>query len=61
MRSAPEQNARPAPVSNTARIVRIGFDCGGGGAQVLDQLQIEGVQSVGPVERDKSNVFAPLE
>ncbi len=61
MRSAPEQKARPEAVSTTARMSWIRVDGGGGRAQIGDHPAIQGIQSVGPVERHLGDAVSPLE
>ena len=39
----------------------IGFDGGGGCAQIRDQLEIQGIQSVRTVEGDEDNVIPALD
>jgi hypothetical protein len=54
-----EATARPGQQNGANR--GIGSDGGGGGAQILDEWQIQCVEFVGSIERDVGDVVSSLE
>ena len=60
LRSAPEENARPAPVITTARTSSSSGGGLDGGPQVQAELLVPGVHRLGAVQRDAQLAAAPL-
>ena len=56
VRSRPEQNPRPAPVSTTTRQSLLAAMASSERVQLLDQLVVQRVELLGPVEREHGDV-----